>query len=148
MVNHDFVRMEKRRKGKVMTGKKVKTIACVASEHFEQAALVQWWGHFSRTKGLEERLLFAVPNGGARDAITGARLKAEGVRPGVPDLMLALPRGGKGGLFIEMKRKRAGRPSKAQIEVSYALLGAGYHVALCRGADEAMNVIKNYLGAK
>lgn len=37
-------------------------------------------------------LLFAIPDGGRRDAVTGAHLKAEGVRAGVPDMFLAVPR--------------------------------------------------------
>lgn len=50
-----------------------------------------------------KRRLFAVPNGGARNAVTGAKLKAEGVLAGVWDLFLACPRGKFGGCFIETK---------------------------------------------
>ena len=34
------------------------------------------------------RWLHAIPNGGNRSAVTGARLKAEGVKRGIPDLFL------------------------------------------------------------
>lgn len=50
-----------------------------------------------------KRRLFAVPNGGARNAITGAKLKAEGVMAGVWDMFLACPRGKFAGCFIETK---------------------------------------------
>ena len=75
----------------------------VASEHQEQSAVISWWALAHRQYGLPEFALFAIPNGGARDVITGARLKAEGVRRGVVDLMLAKPNGTFSGLFIEMK---------------------------------------------
>ena len=39
-------------------------------------------------------LLYAVPNGGYRNAREAARFKAEGVRSGVPDLCLAVSNGG------------------------------------------------------
>src|SRR5262245_64718583 len=50
------------------------------------------------------RLCFAIPNGGARDVITAGRLKAEGVRAGVPDVCLPVARAGYHGLFLEVKR--------------------------------------------
>lgn len=71
-------------------------------EHRIQAALFKWSRlASSRYPGL--RLMFAIPNGGARDAITGAMLKAEGVKPGVPDIFLPVPVNGFHGLFVEMK---------------------------------------------
>lgn len=53
-------------------------------EHETQAACVRWFR--AAWPGLRGRL-FAVPNGGRRDAVTGARLKAEGVVAGVADLI-------------------------------------------------------------
>ena len=47
-------------------------------------------------------LLFAIPDGGRRDAVTGAHLKAEGVRAGGPDMFLAVPRQNAPGLFPEL----------------------------------------------
>jgi hypothetical protein len=47
--------------------------------------------------------LFAVPNGGHRDIRTAARLKDEGVRPGVPDLLWPLKAYGYVGLALELK---------------------------------------------
>ena len=55
-------------------------------------------------------LLFHIPNGGTRGAterdraIAGGKLKAEGVRSGVPDLFLPVPRHGMHGLWVEMKK--------------------------------------------
>ena len=52
-------------------------------EHKEQVALMKWW-HFTHQQfGISEQLLFAIPNGGQRSAITAKNLQAEGVRSGV-----------------------------------------------------------------
>ena len=85
-------------------------------EHLEQVHVIHWWDTIAKANGIPECLLFAIPNGGYRTKRTGAMLKAEGMRAGVPDLFLAVPRGGFGGLFIEMKRPVGGRLSPAQKE--------------------------------
>jgi len=51
----------------------------------------------------ELALAFHVPNGGARHPATGARFKAMGVKPGVPDILLPVRSGNYVGLAIEMK---------------------------------------------
>lgn len=121
-------------------------------ESIEQQKLFTWW-RFEGAKrlGFPECVLFAIPNGGRRDAVTGARLKAEGVHPGIPDIFLAVPDQYRSGLFIEMKRPkapgvRAGSPSKAQREVMQALIARGYCCKVAYGADEARRVIEWYLG--
>ena len=86
-----------------------------------------------------------IPNGGRRDKITGARLKAEGVVAGVPDVFLASPRQGFHGLYIEMKRQRGGTVQATQKELITALRLAGYRVEVCKGWWEAREVIENYL---
>lgn len=48
--------------------------------------------------------LFAVPNGGERHKAVAGKLKAEGAKKGVPDVMLPLPSYPYHGLFIEMKK--------------------------------------------
>src|SRR5258708_6266486 len=88
----------------------------VPSEHQSQTAGISWWALACKGYELPPFALFAIPNGGARDPITGSRLKQEGVRPGILDLMLAVKRGDFGGLFIEMK-KLGNQPSPAQKEV-------------------------------
>ena len=75
-------------------------------ESEEQKALFDWW---QRTPYARHFVMYHIPNGGRRDKITGARLKAEGVVAGVPDVFLASPRQGFHGLYIEMKRQRGGR---------------------------------------
>jgi hypothetical protein len=71
-------------------------------------------------------------------------LKAEGVVAGVPDLMIAVPKNGHAGLFVEMKVK-PNRPSKEQVQVIRRLEDVGYKVAVCYSFDEFVNVVDDYL---
>lgn len=113
------------------------------SEHGAQTALF-------RTVAMHEAhrpelaLLFAIPNGGKRDKITAAKLKAEGVKAGVPDLMLPVARGGYHGLFIELK-VGDNRPSKSQKEWIAHLLNQGYDCAVCWEWTQAMEILLAYL---
>ena len=124
----------------------MKALHC--SEHKHQAALCQWWGLQCHRFGIPENLLFAVPNGGARNVVTGAILKAEGVRRGIPDLFLAVPKDNYHGLFIEMKTER-GHLSKDQKEMIDILQKKGYDCVVCHGYEKAVAAILRYLtGAK
>lgn len=72
------------------------------SEHSAQSALVAWAQlHESEIPVL--RLLYAIPNGGARHAVVANKMKLEGVKSGVPDLCLPVARCGYNSLYIEMK---------------------------------------------
>lgn len=89
-----------------------------------------------------ETLLFAVPNGGGRDALTGAILQGEGVRPGVSDLIL-LCRGKI--IFIEVKlpvrigrdgvRRPATYQSTAQKAFQAAVEALGHRYVVVRSID-------------
>ena len=120
-------------------------------EHALQCACVHW---FRLQYPEYATLLFAVPNGGARNAITGARLKDEGVTAGVADLILLLPqwfttwRGEKGckyaGLCIEMKTP-TGRQSPEQRAWQAAVEAPGYKYAIVRDVLGFVKLIQDYL---
>ena len=114
------------------------------TESQSQKALVHWWHMACGQHAIPEVLLFAVPNGGARDAITGARLKQEGARAGVADVLLTVARGGYHGLALEMKRK-GNKPSPAQLAFSYAIESEGWLWVCCYSTDEAVREIEDYL---
>lgn len=114
------------------------------SESAEQRALIQRC-HFATGPLTLARRIFAIPNGGARHIVTAKRLRAEGVRPGVPDLMLPVARGGFHGLFLELKRRKGGHTSPEQETEIAQLRNEGYLVAVCYGADEAWQAIVAYL---
>jgi hypothetical protein len=116
------------------------------SEHSEQVAVIQW-KNMLQNRHIELGLLFAVPNGGLRNRMVAIKLKAEGVQPGVPDLILPVPKKGHTGLAIEMKV----RPNKETHEQKWwlsSLENNGWVTAICYSADEAIRIICKYLGIK
>ena len=114
------------------------------TEAQEQTALFQWAAYMAR-KWPELRLMHAIPNGGSRHPVEAARLKAQGVKAGIPDIFLPVARGGYHGLYIEMKRKKGGRISVDQQQMIDALRDQGYRVEVCKGAEEASKTIKEYM---
>lgn len=114
------------------------------SEHTEQCALMHW-AALQTGRWPELELLFHVPNGSARDSITGAQLKAAGVKAGVPDLCLPVARQGWHGLFIELKVGR-NRPQERQVGWLDRLTAEGYLAVACWGWDEARETLEAYLG--
>jgi hypothetical protein len=119
------------------------------SESAEQRALFQW-ARFATAQHPDLRLLFAIPNGGARHKATAGRLKAEGVRLGVPDLCLPVPRGPYAALYIELKRPHAkgkpkGRTSQEQLWWLGELQAVGNFAGVVYGWQEARDMIEAYL---
>jgi hypothetical protein len=91
--------------------------------------------------------LFAIPNGGARDAVTGSILKAEGVKSGVSDLMLPLLRKGYAGLWLELKTK-AGRPTPEQLAWQAKMRRAGYRAEIVVEWTAAVAELADYCGVQ
>lgn len=113
------------------------------TEHAEAVALMRMVRmHESRYPAL--RLLYAVPNGGDRHPATAARMKAEGVRAGVPDYCLPAARHGHHGLYIELKTA-TGYPSREQRQWVADLRAEGYRAEVCRGWESAWAVLREYL---
>ena len=116
----------------------IKTMANdkIPSEHAEQAELVQWF----RRKYAPCRI-FAIPNGGFRSRATAARLKAEGVSAGVPDLFVPFSR-----LWIEMKRTKGGKLSPEQRDWQrYLVDECGHTWIVCHGAEDAKAQIDAFM---
>lgn len=122
-----------------------KTGLPVLTEHQEQVRLMKW------AAALEPlypalRLLYAIPNGGARHKAVAGKMRAEGVKKGVPDLHLPVARQGFHSLFIEMKREFGGKVSDEQRAWLAALTAEGHRVERCNGASAACAVLLDYLG--
>lgn len=116
-------------------------------EHELQTACVAWFKYQHPDLALN---LFAVPNGGARDRVTGAKLKAEGVVAGVADLLLLAPSydGKYHALSIEMKTNEKGsRQRDSQKEWQKAVEATGNRYAICRTFDEFQTAIADHLGS-
>ena len=94
------------------------------SEHTEQVTLMNWCKLMERSYP-QLALIFSIPNGGKRHIGTARKLKAEGVKSGVPDIFLSVAKNGKHGLYIELK---------------------GYEAKVCYGFGEAKKVICDYMG--
>ena len=90
-------------------------------------------------------LIYAIPNGGQRNVIVAAKLKAEGVLSGVPDLHIPLAKNGFHGLYIELKNGKAGRVSDNQRTTMEKLQSEGYRCEVCRSFDEFKNVVDDYM---
>ena len=114
-------------------------------EHTEQVNLMKWWALACRTYQLDERMLFAIPNGGQRNIIVAAKMKQEGIRSGIPDLFLAVPKKDYHGLFIEMKKVKGGRVSENQKEMINVFNNFHYLAIVCNGWIEAKKAIEEYL---
>ena len=101
----------------------------------------------------ELRSLFHIPNGGARDAKTGARLKDLGTRPGVPDLCLPVVRDVQtadgvqtaGALWIELKSP-TGRLRESQRTWRDRLRSHGHAWTLCRSLQDFRDAVNAYIG--
>jgi len=113
------------------------------TESDEQITLFQWV-ELQKRKYPELELLYHIPNGGHRHKTTAIRLKAEEVKPGVPDLCLPVARGAYHGLYIELKAGKNGTTDN-QDRWLQALTDNGYFTAVCHGWEAATKVIQNYL---
>lgn len=115
------------------------------AEGEEQAQLIKLFRGLFPEFG---ELLIHIPNGGSRkNAFEGWRLKEQGVRAGVSDLLLPVARGGFFGLWIEFK---AAPPNDAEVsdkqqEWLAEMRGQGYQANLCLGVADAMTVLTEYM---
>lgn len=121
-------------------------------EHQHQVALIHWAKSVRLQPASDIKpgarivdYLLAIPNGGKRSsAREGARLKAEGVKPGVSDLLLPLRRGGFAGLWLEMKAPGK-KPNPDQCAWIERMNEAGYYATWCDSWEKAAQVITDYL---
>jgi hypothetical protein len=81
-----------------------------------------------------------IPNGLRRTKATGGRLKAMGVRPGVPDLVLWLPHGRL--LMLELKWGK-GEVSEAQAVFHRVMGRLGHCVVVCYTLEEVEEALRS-----
>ena len=111
----------------------------IKSEHVEQREFVSWF-----RKSYPGVRIFAIPNGGKRSIAQAARLKVEGVSEGVPDLFIP-----KFALWIELKKSKVGRPSKAQLDwIKYLQDECGHIALVAAGKDDAVTQVQAALQLK
>lgn len=142
-------------------------LAASGTEHGHQCALFAAFACSDmRTLYPElELCMFAIPNGGARGEkgsreakLNGAMMKAEGVKKGVSDVFVAVPRHSKilldnskttvlwFGLFLELKRLDGGAgESNEQKAFGAAVTEQGYAYVVCHGWQQAYATIRAYM---
>jgi hypothetical protein len=113
-----------------------------------QISVIQWADLQAKCgKYPELSRLLAVPNGGHRSKSEAGKLKASGVRAGVPDLHLPVSRGGFHSLWMELKHGENSE-SAAQADWLDWLHGQGHFVVTCRTFDAATETLAEYLEGK
>lgn len=91
-------------------------------------------------------LIYHVPNGGHRVKAVAVKLKAQGVKAGIPDLVLTMARGGYFGLYIEFKATvDPAAVSSSQQACIRRLNDQGYLAVVCQGHFDAMECLRAYL---
>lgn len=134
------------------------TLAKSGSEHAEQRALFCWLNYLAYNWYPELRFVYAVPNGGKRGdseqsaKIAGGMMKAEGMKKGVPDLFVPIPRFHVShnrhycGFYVEMKTANGGDGgSKEQHEYLAFLSDQGYATYIANGWQAAATAIREYM---
>jgi len=115
----------------------------VAAEHAHAVALMNCVRIYE-PKYTDLQFLFAVPNGGERNVIVARKMKAEGVKKGVPDYVLPVRRGNCPGLVLELKNE-IGSASSEQREWLEHFRGQGWEAHVCRGWESAWARILEYV---
>lgn len=113
------------------------------TEHSQQVALMAAVAQYANEQPAL-RWLHAIPNGGDRNRVVAANLKAEGVRSGVSDLFLPSARRGYHGFYIEMKNAK-GTESQAQIAFATHVASEGYLYLCAHSWHEAFRALMWYL---
>jgi hypothetical protein len=115
-----------------------------SNEHLEQCAFISWlaWKYPD-----VHAVTAAVPNGGWRQLGVAKKLKAEGVSPGYPDVLIDYPTREYHGLRIEFKAtgKTWGSVSKDQRSWIEKLNNHGYKAEAAYGLESAKEILIKYL---
>ena len=114
----------------------------------------------------DSRLVTHIPNGGQRTIMAGARLKAEGVVKGYPDIMVFTH--GLGGIHCDCDTPKCefgplcgpwpacglalelkvwpNKPGADQEEIHRLLASKSWRVEVCYGLTDVEEVVRNYFG--
>ena len=114
------------------------------SEYEIQKAFIKWC-EVATCRYPNLNKVIHIANEGKRSYQTAAMLKAMGMKSGVPDLFIPVPRKCWHGLFIEMKTEK-GKASENQVKWIETLSSLGYKAVICHGFDEAVEAVKRYYG--
>jgi hypothetical protein len=119
----------------------------IPTEADEQMAVFEW-AQWNMTKYPELALMFHIPNESNVPVQYRVKLKKMGLKSGVPDICLPVARGGYHALYIEMKRTKRSATSEQQKWTIAKLNAVGNIAIICKGAEQAIENIKEYLRLK
>ncbi|HMF72302.1 MAG TPA: VRR-NUC domain-containing protein [Flavitalea sp.] len=112
------------------------------SEESIHKTIIQWVRNHPKLKKMGN-LVMHFPNEGKRSLRYGKLMKDLGMRKGVSDLLIAMPRHGYGGAWIEIK-SRGGIVSKEQNNFLSDMRQQNYFTAVCWSIDEGIKTIDWY----
>ena len=110
----------------------------IPTEHQEQSLVIKYCT-------LKKIPIFHIPNGSYKSVTARTKSKQEGLKAGVPDLMIPVANKNHHGLFIEMKRVKNSKVSVHQKQWIELLNKQGYKAIVCYGNNEAIKEIENYI---
>ena len=124
-----------------MRSKELKLKPLTLKEEDIQGVFMQYAKMYLRG---DSDLVFSIPNEAKRSFAVVAHMKKLGLTKGVPDVMVAIPRGNFHGLFIEFKSAK-GRVRPEQEAFLKKLKTQNYCVAVCRDSKAAIDLFLKYL---
>jgi len=110
----------------------------IPSEHQEQTKIIAYCN-------LKNIPIFHIPNGSYKSYLARIKAKKDGLKSGVPDLMIPIASKEYHGLFIELKRVKYSTISNNQKLWIKLLNDQGYKAVICYGGLEAIECIDEYL---
>lgn len=94
------------------------------------------------------KYIYHPANGRFRSIAVAKKLRAEGVKSGVPDVVIPIRgRNGEPGAYLEMKAE-GGVVSEAQRDYLEFLKSQGYVTSVAYNWEEGLNFILDYLGVR
>lgn len=116
-----------------------------AARRFTESLIQQ---HFMQWLKLQYPSVFEVtasfPNEGRRSFKNASRMKAEGLKKGMPDIGIFYPTSKHHGMFIEFKSAK-GRLSETQCYRIELLVALGYYCCVCWTLETAQEEVRKYL---
>lgn len=119
----------------------------LVSPEAEEQKAVMAWVEVNKGRYPELEFLFHVPNGEKREPWVGKKLKEMGVKKGVPDFMMLVPKNGFHGFLLEMKRVDGGEKDLSEEQKRFLTFEnrQGYATCIGRGHEDAIRKIEAYL---
>lgn len=129
-----------------MSGPTPESLAKNGTEDCHQAAIFCWAAlpEIQAKYPQFKRLLFAIPNGGERNIIVAAKMKATGTKADVSDIFLSVARGPYHGLYIELK-KFGGEARQGQLEFIEAVKAEGFCAVVIEGWEHSIVTLEWYM---